>query len=223
MFSTIVFDLDGTLLNTLEDITDAVNDTLHLFHQSPHSLSAVKAMVGDGTDKLIERALAGKSLTSEEKIAFKKAYLENYEHYQKNKTKPYPNVEDLLMMAMRRGIRLFVLSNKPDFLTQEVVRFYFKDVTFAGILGQKKGALPKPDPTALLQLLKEHNVDLATCVFVGDSDVDILTARNAGLKSIGVTWGFRDREILQTAQADFIVNEPEEIYNLCIDKREYCL
>ncbi len=223
MFHAIVFDLDGTLLNTLDDITDAVNDTMILFHLPVHPIEKVKYMVGDGTDKLLERALSGLPLTQDQKVHFKKIYLEKYKLYQTRKTKPYPEVEDLLLRAQRRGIRLFVFSNKPDFLAQEVVRHYFKDVTFAGILGQKPGALPKPDPTALLTMLQEKNADLSTAVFVGDSDVDILTARNAKLKSIGVTWGFRDREVLKKAQADYIVSEPEEIYDLCIDQRKTCL
>lgn len=223
MFHTIVFDLDGTLLNTLEDITDAVNDTMALFGLAPHEIDKVKYMVGDGTDKLLERALEGCSLSSEERMRFKKIYLEKYELYQTRKTKPYPEIEDLLFRAQRRGICLFVFSNKPDFLAQEVVHHYFKGVAFAGILGQKSGALPKPNPTALLEMLKDKNIDLADCVFVGDSDVDILTARNAGLKSIGVTWGFRNKEILQAAHADYIVNEPEDIYDLCIDQRKFCL
>ncbi len=223
MFHAIVFDLDGTLLNTLDDITDAVNDTMVLFGLPVHAIEKVKYMVGDGVDKLIERALSGHSLTNEQKVQFKKSYMEKYDLYQTRKTKPYPEVEDLLIRALRRGIRLFVFSNKPDNLAQKVVRHYFKDVTFAGILGQTKGALPKPDPTALLTMLKEKNVDLATTVFVGDSDVDILTAKNAQLKSIGVTWGFRDRDVLKTAQADYIVSDPEEIYDLCIDQRKTCL
>ncbi len=223
MFQTIVFDLDGTLLDTLDDITDAVNDSLALFNLPPYHREQVKKMVGDGSDKLIERALAPFSLGQEQKAAYKIAYLDKYERYQKNKTKPYPDVEDMMIMARRRSIRLFVLSNKPDFLTQEVVRHFFKDVTFAGILGQKKGAMPKPNPDALLNLLKEHQVDFSTTVFVGDSDVDIQTAKNAGLASIGVTWGFRDRQTLLAAHADYIVDEPEEIYDLCIDKRKFCL
>lgn len=223
MFHAIVFDLDGTLLNTLDDITDAVNDTMVLFGLPIHPIEKVKYMVGDGVDMLIERALSGQSLTNEQKAQFKKIYMEKYDLYQTRKTKPYPEVEDLLIRAQRRGIRIFVFSNKPDVLAQKVVRHYFKDVTFAGILGQTKGALPKPDPTALLRMLKEKNVDLATTVFVGDSDVDILTAKNAQLKSIGVTWGFRDRDVLKTAQADYIVSEPEEIYDLCIEQRKTCL
>ncbi len=223
MFHAIVFDLDGTLLNTLDDITDAVNDTMKLFGFSGHPIEKVKYMVGDGTDKLLERAWAGLSLSKDQKADFKKIYLEKYKLYQTRKTRPYPEVEDLLLRAQRRGIRLFVFSNKPDFLAQEVVRHYFKDVTFAGILGQKPGALPKPDPTSLLAMLQDKNVDLSTVVFVGDSDVDILTARNAQIKSIGVTWGFRDRDVLKKAQADYIVSEPEEIYDLCIDQRKTCL
>ncbi len=223
MFLTIVFDLDGTLLDTLDDITDAVNDTLALFALPGYHRDQVKRMVGDGTDKLIERALTPYSLTSEQNSSFKKAYLDKYERYQKNKTKPYPDIEDMMILARRRNIRLFVFSNKPDFLAQEVVRHFFKDITFAGILGQKKGALPKPNPEALLGLLSEHHVDLSKTVFVGDSDVDILTAKNAGLASIGVTWGFRDRQTLLSAHADYIVDEPEEIYDICIDKRKVCL
>ncbi len=223
MFHSIVFDLDGTLLNTLDDITDAVNDTMVLFGLPKHLIEKVKYMVGDGTDKLLERALSGTSLTHDQKVHFKKIYLEKYELYQTRKTRPYPEIEDLLLKAQRRGIRLFVFSNKPDFLAQEVVHHYFKNVAFAGILGQKLGALPKPDPTALLAMLNEKNVELSTVVFVGDSDVDILTAKNAGLKSIGVTWGFRDRDVLKQAHADYIVLDPEEIYDLCIDQRKTCL
>jgi phosphoglycolate phosphatase len=223
MYKTVVFDLDGTLLNTLEDIADAVNETLAEFGLPTHSLDTIRPMLGDGTDALIHRALSGHVLAPLDMKAFKEKYLLRYDRYQKNKTRPYPDIVEVLGMLKRRHIHLFVYSNKPDFLAQEVVRHYFGEGTFAGILGQKPGAKPKPDPSGLLKMLAEYQIPLAEAVFVGDSNVDIQTAKNAGLKSIGVTWGFRSYQELVLAGADDIVSDAEDIYNICLDYRKVCL
>lgn len=215
MFKTVVFDLDGTILDTIEDLSVALNDALTECGYPTLSVRTIQTMVGNGTDSLISRALENRVHQAEDEAKLKASYLPKYFANQKNKTKPFPGIIALLDELRKHQIKAYVYSNKPDFLAQEVVMHFFGN-RFAGVLGQKPNALPKPDATPLLEMLAGQKVDLRTAIFVGDSNVDIFTGQNAGLKTIGVSWGFRSVAELVEAGANFIVETPEEILDICV-------
>jgi len=215
MFKTVVFDLDGTILDTIEDISCALNGALSECGYPTLPVKEIQAMVGNGTDFLINRALEKCTHRAEDEAKLKACYLPKYLAFQKNQTKPFPGIVSLLDELRKRQITAFVYSNKPDFLAQEVVIHFFGR-RFAGVLGQKPGALPKPDATPLLEMLASQKVDLKTAIFVGDSNIDIYTGQNAGLKTIGVAWGFRNVTELVEAGANFIAETPEEILDICL-------
>ncbi|MCX5775921.1 MAG: HAD family hydrolase [Firmicutes bacterium] len=214
MFKTVVFDLDGTILDTIEDLSCALNGALTECGYPTLPVRDIQTMVGNGTDALMRQALAkcGHQAQDEEKL--KSSYLPKYYANQRNKTRPYPGILSLLDELRKYQIKAYVYSNKPDFLTQEIVLHFFGH-RFAGVLGQKPGAKPKPDAGPLLEMLAQQKVDLRTAVFVGDSNVDIFTGQNAGLKTIGVAWGFRSVAELVQSGANFIAETPEEILAIC--------
>ena len=195
MYSLYLFDLDGTLINSLEDLADACNWMLSQSGFPTHSLDEYRHFVGNGVYKLVERALPESHRTPEEVTAFKAVFDARYEAHCMDKTRPYPGVPELLKALKTGGARLAVLSNKSDAFVQTIV---------SGIFGA--GFFD-----AVWSLLKELSVSRENALFIGDSDVDILTAKNAGLPSAGAIWGFRGREELQKAGADFLVEAPKEI------------
>jgi len=215
MFKTVVFDLDGTTLDTIEDLSDALNGALAECGYPTLPMQAIQTMVGNGTDSLISRALEKLPHQAKDEARLKASYLPKYFANQKNKTKPFPGIIPLLDDLQKRQIKTYVYSNKPDYLAQEIVVHFFGH-RFAGVLGQKPGALPKPNATPLLEMLAAQKVNLKTTVFVGDSNVDIFTGQSAGLKTIGVAWGFRSVAELAEAGANFIVETPEEILDICL-------
>jgi len=215
MFKTVVFDLDGTILDTIEDLSGALNGALTECGYPTLPTREIQAMVGNGADFLISKALEKCAHQPEDEAKLKASYLPKYFANQRNKTKPFPGIIPLLDELRKRQINTYVYSNKPDFLAQDVVTHFFGR-RFAGVLGQKPGAKPKPDASPLLEMLASQKVDLKTAVFVGDSNVDIYTGQNAGLKTIGVAWGFRSVAELVEAGANFIVETPEEILDICL-------
>lgn len=214
MFKTVVFDLDGTILDTIEDLSCALNGALTECGYPSLPLKEIQIMVGNGTDALMRQALAKCPHPAEDEEKLKSSYLPKYFANQKNKTRPYQGILALLDELQKHQIKTYVYSNKPDFLAQEIVLHFFGH-RFAGVLGQKLGAKPKPDAGPLLEMLASHEVDLKTAVFVGDSNVDIFTGKNAGLKTIGVAWGFRSVAELVESGANFIAETPEEILTIC--------
>lgn len=209
MFIDIIFDLDGTLLNTIDDLTDAGNHVCAARGWPVHTVDEFKHMVGSGIPRLVERfAPAG---TDGETLAGALAEFSAwYGEHKEDKTAPYPGVPELLAALKGQGVHLAVLSNKAHALAGPVVEHYFP-----GVFDAVQGAVPdvpvKPDPTLLYALMDRLGAKPETTLFVGDSDVDVLTGKNGGLTVVGVLWGFRDRQELEGAGADDVIARPEQL------------
>lgn len=207
----IIFDLDGTLTYTLQDIADAMNYALRLHGLTEHPLDAYRMMVGNGAHKLAERATAGHPELTEAVLS---DYQHQYETHSQVTTRPYDGMPETLHALEAMGIPLCVLSNKPDADTVNVVHWYFPEIGWHIVRGQRPGVPVKPDPTAAHAILAELGTDPAKCFYVGDSSVDMETAHAAGMVAIGAAWGFRDRAELEAYNARFIIDDPRELIAL---------
>lgn len=206
----IIFDLDGTILDTVADLADAVIYALEKHGFPPRSYREVMNFVGNGVIKLIERALP---YGHKEPENVEKVYLDfnsRYSSHYADKTKPYDGISELLSELKTRGYKLAVLSNKPDKFTKDLVDGFFPNV-FGVVRGSVDGVPRKPDPTSELSILRELGIAPDECLHVGDSDTDVLTAHNAGIKCVGCTWGYRPRKTLEEAGADYIVESVAEL------------
>ncbi|MEN6384864.1 MAG: HAD family hydrolase [Phycisphaerales bacterium] len=212
-YKAIIFDLDGTLVNSLEDLAEATNFALHFFGQQPHNLQAFTKMVGDGTRNLISRALPADRQDLIEQVLVKMR--EKYNEICLDKTLPYNGLKEVLDTLKTKGIKLAVLTNKDQRLAEKIVNHFFPN--YFNIIKGPDGAIPlKPAPQTTLQILNELGVKPANAALVGDSNIDIHTARNAGITGIGVNWGFRGEEELKTAGADYTIDEPKALLKLLI-------
>ena len=211
MIKIIIFDLDGTLLNTLEDLKDSTNFALQAFGYPERSLKEVCAFVGNGVKKLIERALP----EGENNPCFKECLETFKNHYKENmynKTTPYKGTKELLQELKKRGIKTAIVSNKFDLAVKELSEKYFKDlIDSAKGENEAQGIRKKPAPDTILSVLKEFNLEANEALYVGDSDVDIMSAKNASMPCISVSWGFRDKDFLINHGAKIIINEPKEL------------
>ncbi len=207
--TTVIFDLDGTLLNTLADITNSVNYALQKNGFASRTLDEVKSFVGNGAAMLIKRALPNDS----EFDAVFADYMTHYSVHSNDNTKPYDGVLDSLKQLKILGLKTAVLSNKPDAQTKLLVKQVFGDLI--NIPQGQLDAIPeKPAPDGVYALLKQLNSQPDQTIFVGDSDVDILTGKNANLYTVGVSWGFRSVAQLNDVGADKIINNMRELINL---------
>ena len=214
MIKNLIFDLDGTLLDTLPDIARAINDALAKEgYPYSFSLEQAKSLIGGGADRLVKKALKEDGDDPEKFAALKKEYMPLYEAYQKEHTKPFPGLEDALRAFQSAGIAMFVVSNKPDALAQIVVPAFLPNL-FQGISGQKEGEAPKPNPSSTLRIINRHGLKKSETLYVGDSSFDVDTAHNAGLRSVLVKWGygFYSDELL--GKSDYSVSSPEELISL---------
>ena len=209
-YNTVIFDLDGTLLNTLKDLTDATNYALEKYGQPQHSIEDVRKFVGNGIRKLIERALEGGEENPEFEHVFA-AFKEYYGEHCNDTTCLYPGVEEIITSLKGQGYRLAIVSNKADFAVKELQQIYFKGKIEVAI-GEKDGIRKKPAPDTVMQALKELGSSREEAVYVGDSDVDIATAANSGMPCISVTWGFRDVPFLKVHGATHLAASAEELY-----------
>ena len=213
-YQTAVFDLDGTLLDTLEDLYLATNAALERHSLPRRSRDEVRLFVGNGVEMLIRRAVpAG---TNEKTILsvladFKTTYAAICEDH----TRPYDGIPNMLTALRERGIRVAVVSNKFDAATKKLCKKYFGDLVEVAI-GERAGVRKKPAPDTVHEALKELGVTLDSAVYIGDSDVDIQTARNCGMPCISVTWGLRDEEFLRQSGAKALVDTPEELLGVII-------
>lgn len=211
-WEAVVFDLDGTLADTLRDIAEAANAALVKNGFPPCPLEQYPLMVGNGLRKLVERAAAGADKTAVLNIV--EDFLSIYDRDCLVHTKAYPGMNDTLAALRGAGAKLFVVTNKPDAQAQKIVAGLYGDGLFEGVYGNREGRNTKPDPTLTLEILSRAGISPSRSLFVGDSDVDIYTASNAGMKSAGVTWGFRGKNELISAGADYIVENPQEILTI---------
>ena len=214
MYSYVIFDLDGTLLNTIDDLADTGNHVCALHGWPAHPVEAYKRMVGNGIPKLVERfAPAGT-----DRDTLDQAYGEFmawYGLHKEDKTAPYPGMEGAALRLKQAGVSIAVLSNKADEMAGPVVEHYYPGV-FPIVQGALSGLPTKPDPTLLYKLMERMGADPKATLFVGDSNVDIQTAKNGGLASCGVLWGFRSRQELEAEGADFLARTPEELTGLVL-------
>lgn len=213
MINSIIFDLDGTLLNTIEDLANACNYALTTLGYKTHDVEKYKTFVGNGRYKLVERMLPEDKRSIENIEKALDLFDSYYENHMIDMTKPYDGIMEMLDCLINRGINIAVVSNKPHEFTTEVVKNYFGN-RFEVVYGHKKNTKEKPDPWAVLEVIDEFKVNKDECLYVGDSEIDINTAKNAGVKSVGVEWGFRGKGELESAGANYIVNKPEQILEI---------
>ncbi|WP_371278420.1 HAD family hydrolase [Dorea sp.] len=207
-----IFDLDGTLTNTLESMTYSVNLTLEEMGLSKITKDQCRLFVGNGARVLMEKSLKAVGDTDASRI---EEGMEIYGRiFDRNCTyhvTPYEGIPEMLKALKDKGIQLAVLSNKPDRQTVKVVKAIFGEELFDYVQGQKEGIRRKPEPDGVWYLMEQMHVSKEECLYIGDSEVDAATGRNAGLKTIGVLWGFRDRKTLETAGADDLIDRPDEL------------
>lgn len=209
-----VFDLDGTLINSLADLASSVNRILSAGGYPPRTPDEVRQFVGNGVRRLVERALPHPVPTEELDRMFE-LYKKDYQQHLLDETAPYPGIVELLQTLKQSGMRLAVLSNKPHASVQRICEALFPG-TFDLAWGDRSGVPRKPDPTAVWMALDAMDIPREKAVYIGDSETDIRTARNAGLHSIGVLWGFRDRDVLEAEQAQEICETAGELERLLL-------
>ena len=208
-YKAVIFDLDGTLLNTLEDLKDGVNHVMKEFNYPEHTLEEIRSFVGNGIKLLIERSLpdGNKTPDFEEIFSEFKSY---YTSHCRIKTKPYDDIMELLSILHERGYLLAIVSNKNQAAVTELNNIYFSNFITTAI-GEQEGILKKPAPDTVFAALSELGIDADDAVYVGDSDVDRETANNSGLDCISVTWGFRDRELLEALKPYALIDKPLDL------------
>lgn len=211
MIHTILFDLDGTLLNTIDDLADAANWVCAQNGWPQHTVAEYKYMVGNGIPKLVERFSPAEARTPDRLAETLAQFTARYDAHKEDKTAPYPGIPELLKELKAAGIQTAVFSNKADALCGKIIEHYFGPGAFSAVRGSRPGVPTKPDPTGLWDLMRQLNADPATTLFVGDSDVDILTGHNAGLPAMGAVWGFRGAGELTAAGADALAFRPGDI------------
>lgn len=215
-----IFDLDGTLLNTLDDIGSACNRMLTAQGYPQHPLPAYASMVGNGFARTVELALPSSvwaQLSKSEREALVMEARAHYATHLLEHTLPYPGMEEALCTLARSGLVLAVLSNKPHDWTVELIRHFFPSITFALIVGARPDAPLKPNPYVPLEMLSQLGLESSSCAYVGDSDVDMQTAINSGMIPVGAAWGFRGEAELRQSGARFIASSPAELPEiLCI-------
>ena len=214
MKELVIFDLDGTLINSIKDLGAATNHALQIHGYPQHPLEAYPMYVGNGISKLIERALPENSRTDDNIALLRKDFTEYYDNHNTDFTVPYPGIPELLAELQNRGKKIAVASNKYDSATKKLVTHYFPDIKFTAICGQREGVPTKPDPSIVFDILATAGVPKQSVLYVGDSGVDMETARRACVDSAGVTWGFRSVQELRQYYADTIIDRPDDILKL---------
>lgn len=209
-----IFDLDGTLLNTIADLATATNQALEACGFPSHPISAYPMFVGNGINKLFERALPCEACTEENVLNIRAHFLPYYDEHNADLSTPYPGIPQLLEHLQAMGMQLAVASNKYQRATEKLIRHYFPTIRFGVIFGQREGVPIKPHPQVVEEILTLIPVNKEEVIYIGDSGVDMQTAHNAGVESIGVTWGFRPREELVQHSPTYIVDTAEELMGI---------
>jgi len=214
MKKNIVFDLDGTLLDTLEDIAISANEALKTLGFEARPIEHYRYYVGEGVFKLFENIFA-KNVQSHETICRAVELFET--HYAKQfdcHTQPYEGIGKLLSFLQARGFKMAILSNKPDAFTKKCAFKYFRTWTFDAVFGVREGVPRKPDPTAALEICERWGISPEECFYLGDTMIDMQTANRAGMKAIGALWGFRDEAELREHHAAYLAKTPGEVIKL---------
>lgn len=214
MYNTVIFDLDGTLLNTLEDLADAVNYVQRKYNFAEDSIDTVRMNVGNGIRNLVKRSIP----EGENNAVFEEAFQTFREYYQEHcqvKTRAYPGIMELLEELHKRGIKMAIVSNKAHAAVEELNKIYFKDYIDVAIgENEDAGIKKKPAPDTVYMALEKLESTKEESIYVGDSDVDKATADNSGLDCVLCRWGFRDLELLQSLKPKAIIAEPKELVNI---------
>ncbi len=216
----VLFDMDGTILDTLQDLADSVNFALQGTGSGPYTIDQYRYFLGNGARNLIRRALAGcvdpmaegKEPDASKVDEIMARFKGHYETNKTNKTAPYDGILKLLVRLKEEKYITAVISNKYDKAVKDLAQLYFPELLSIAV-GEGGDVRPKPEPDGINKVLREFGLKPEDAVYVGDSDVDVITAHNAGLFCIGVTWGFRGRNELETAGAEAVIDSPEEIWD----------
>ena len=207
----VIFDLDGTLLDTIEDLATAANYALEQCGYPMHDVCEYPHFVGNGISKLIERALPEEARNNDEIVRVMQVFMSYYDAHNAVYTHPYAGVEAVLATLHQKGVMPAVASNKYHTATLQIVAHYFPSIPFVAVLGQRDGVPKKPHPAIVHEILATAQVEAHEALYVGDSDVDMMTASSAGVESVGVTWGFRTEENLRDAGACHIIHRADEL------------
>ena len=210
MSNGLIFDLDGTLVDSLRGIATALNLALADHGKPTHPEAAVRRFIGNGARELVTKAL-GSGATEAEIDTLEASFKTRYEESWTNGTDEYPGISDMLKRQSAAGHRLAVLSNKPHDFTVEIVRHLFPDIAFESVLGQRPGVPRKPDPAGALEIAAALGLTPAACVMIGDSTMDLETGARAGMHTIAVTWGYHDAGALVGARPDVLVDSIDEL------------
>ncbi|MBD5145734.1 MAG: HAD-IA family hydrolase [Ruminococcus sp.] len=213
---TIIFDLDGTLLDTLADLADSANYTMEQMGYPTHPVESFRYFVGNGVPKLLERCLPEDKRTEENIQTARTIFAEYYNVHFVDKTKPYDGVAELLKNLKKSGVKMAVASNKSDEFTVSLVKRFFGNA-FDMVQGGKADVPKKPAPDIVYGIMEKLGAVPENTYFAGDSNVDMYTAKNAGIKAIGCLWGFRTKEELLEGGADFLAESPMDIYKILED------
>lgn len=219
MKSLVIFDLDGTLLNTINDLGEAANYALSQCGYPTHRISSYPYFVGNGITKLLERVLPSDSRSAENIEKLRTYFIEYYNNHDTVHTIPYNGIPELLQELSKRDIKIAVASNKYHEAVVRLIKHYFPNENWVAIEGHKEGYNVKPDPSIVFDILQKSPTPKINVLYVGDSGVDMETARRACIESVGVTWGFRSEIELRTHGANHIIKAPEDLLNI-IDNEE---
>ncbi len=214
MKKLVIFDLDGTILDTISDLATSTNHALKQLGFPTHPEKDYHAMVGNGINKMFERALPEGQKTQENIMAVRQIFLPYYDGHKMLRTHPYLGVIGVMEKLEREGVKLAVASNKYQEAAELLVKHYFPQVTFVAILGEREGIPAKPDPEIVFEILKTSGVSKEDTLYVGDSPVDMQTAKSAGVEACGVAWGFSPKENLEACHPAYIIDKPDEIFGL---------
>lgn len=214
MKKLVIFDLDGTLLNTIADLAAATNQALQHYGYPTHEVEAYRFFVGNGINKLFERALPETERTEENILKIRSQFVPYYDTHNADLSRPYPGIPELLMTLQQKGIKIAVASNKYQAATRKLIAHYFPEINFVEVLGQREGIPAKPDPSIVNEIKIKAGVDEKEILYAGDSNVDMQTAHNAGVTAVGVAWGFRPRTELEALHPAYIIEKAEELPTL---------
>lgn len=217
MYKLCIFDLDGTLVDSHRDLANATNHALSKHGLPVHGYNAYKTFVGDGVAMLVRRAIGEEKFTDELGKAVLADFNDYYAAHLTVETAPYPGMCGAVASLREKGVRCAVFTNKPDTFAKIVARTLFPENSFEFIIGNAPGYPRKPDGTALRVMLSALDLPSENCLYIGDSDVDVLTGHDAELTVLGVTWGFRGREELKKAGADRIADTAEELLSVALE------
>ena len=211
MKKLVIFDLDGTLLDTIADLAESANHALKQLGYPTRDVETIRTFVGNGVNKLLFRALPDEEKTEENMMRMRTHFVPYYDAHNADLSAPYPGIVALLEELQAKGLRMAVASNKYQEATVKLVKHYFPMIDFVEVLGQREGINVKPDPTIVFDILQKAGVSKEETLYVGDSGVDMQTSINAGVDAIGVTWGFRPRTELEDFHPMGLIDQAEEL------------